>query len=887
MRRTSGSWAAIRPLALATTLLLESCGGGRPDSGGTAGNPPTAPSGLIATGGNRQVSLSWEASGGATSYAVLRGTTSGGPYTQAATTTAATYVDNDVTNGTTYYYVVAAVNSAGASGHSNQASATPAASASAIDVSLDVLANRHAISPYIYGGSYPQDAAHVTDSGMTLVRWGGNATSTYNWQLQTYNSAADYYFEDYAAEGFSDGSDSSSTQFITDVEAAGSRPLMTMVMLPWVAQSAETSTTQGGTDNYHWSFSDTEFGNQCSSDYWNADAGDGLESDCSTRVTTSVVSTAYLPILDDKSQSCPASSCVYRDAWASALASAFGNGTCSIPSSSITSCHFYDMDNEIEIWGNTHFDIHPQPSSYDELVNTYLSEATKLKSWDPQAVRFGPVTCCWWFYWNGADGNDKATHGGVDFLPWWLNQIYWSDQVAGVRSLDVLDVHAYPDANTDGLSTAQLRALAVSIYRDYWDPTFVSPSNSIDQPWTTSLQPNKTIPFRIPRIRAIANMVYPQTPLSFTEWNAAFAGESDFSTALGDADAYGIFGRERMAFASRWEAPVSTNPNYQALKLYTNYDGSHHSFGTTSVSDTHNGDPNLFSSYAALDATGSTLTVMVLNKDPSNAVQVTFALSGFSATTLVSYTLASTSPDTIAASSPRPWSPAQTFAPYSATLLVISGNLTSVPRSDWDLNPDAIMVPAGGTFTLQPKLVSGTSTVTLASAVFDAFEGMPACSGTLTLASPTVGPGQPGTIAVQAGSTPGFCHFTVTGSDGSVAQTQGGWIVVGNPAAGLVATGGNNQTGSPGTTLSGPLTVTLSPGQSGGTESGNSVLFTTNAGTLSNGTTSGPRVIAVTNASGEASVSLTLPGTRQTVRVAAQAPYALGNSTAAFSETSQ
>ena len=48
-------------------------------------------------------------------------------------------------------------------------------------------------------------------------------------------------------------------------------------------------------------------------------------------------------------------------------------------------------------------------------------------------------------------------------------------------------------------------------------------------------------------MRAIVNMIYPGTPLSFTEWSAAIAGESDFSTALGDADAYGIFGRERMS----------------------------------------------------------------------------------------------------------------------------------------------------------------------------------------------------------------------------------------------------------------------------------------------------------------------------------------------------
>ena len=116
-------------------------------------------------------------------------------------------------------------------------------------------------------------------------------------------------------------------------------------------------------------------------------------------------------------------------------------------------------------------------------------------------------------------------------------------------------------------------------------------------------------------------MIYPGTPVSFTEWIRLRRSESDFSTALGDADAYGILGRERVYLGSRWTAPSPTNPNYLALKLFTNYDGQHHGFATTSISDTNNGDPDLFSSYAALNSTGTSLTLLVLNKDPANSVQ--------------------------------------------------------------------------------------------------------------------------------------------------------------------------------------------------------------------------------------------------------------------------
>jgi hypothetical protein len=134
------------------------------------------------------------------------------------------------------------------------------------------------------------------------------------------------------------------------------------------------------------------------------------------------------------------------------------------------------------------------------------------------------------------------------------------------------------------------------------------------------------------------------------------------------------------------------------------------------------------------------------------------------------------------------------------------------------------------------------------------------------------------------GSTPGFCHYTVTGSDGTATQTQGGWIVVGNPPATLTQSG-NNQSGSAGTALSQPLTVTLAPGQSGGTASGAGILFTTSAGTLSNGTTSGTSVIAQTNSSGTASVTLTLPSSQGTVTVTAQDQFALGGAAVTFTET--
>ncbi len=86
--------------------------------------PPT-PTGLMATAGNAQVALSWNASSGATSYNVKSSTTNGGPYVTIASPTTTGYTNTSLLNGTTYYYVVSAVGSGSESTNSSQVSATP------------------------------------------------------------------------------------------------------------------------------------------------------------------------------------------------------------------------------------------------------------------------------------------------------------------------------------------------------------------------------------------------------------------------------------------------------------------------------------------------------------------------------------------------------------------------------------------------------------------------------------------------------------------------------------------------------------------------------------------------------------------------------------------
>jgi hypothetical protein len=716
-----------------------------------------------------------------------------------------------------------------------------------VNITVDVLRDRHRISPYVYGVNFPPDTNYIQQTGATAIRWGGNATSRYNWENFDTNAASDWYFQNRSA---GDGPlYKDSIQFVSNIAAAGAFPIMTMPMLSWVAK-----------DGGSYSFSVAKYGAQCAVNPYNSDDGNGMKPDCQTPITGNDPNDAHVPLLDQPGQHDPQGS-VHRNQWVAALKNAFG----SVP-------HFYDMDNEFDIWGSTHRDVHPNPAGYDEMRDVFLTEARVVKSWDAKALRLGPVSCCWWFYWNGANNNDKAAHGGEDFMPWWLNQVVWSDKVVGTRSVDVFDFHAYPDSpDTSGWTKSQKQALGLRILRDWWDPAYKSESWIGSDQWATQIQPRRNYPTRIPRLRAIVNSTYPGTSMAITEWNASIAGESDFSTALVDADAWGILGRERVYASTRWVAADPANPNHLALTLYRNYDGQHDSFGVESVSAMHDADPNLFSSYASVSGNGKTMTLLVLDKDPQATAATQIALNGFSPSKVTTYTLSSANPNQIVASSQQSWNSSWSFAPYSATLLVVKGGLAQTPEAEWDPNPDTTMVPSGKKVVLHPKIVSGSGSVTLTAAQSD--------SGiSVTLTRPTLSPGQKGAVTVTAGNTPGFYHYSLTGTDDAgVTQKQGGWIVVGNPPATL-SKQGDKQGGPPGSKLN--LSVTLNAGQSGGNAQGASVFFTADAGSLSS------RIVNA-DSSGKASVVLTLPNQPGKVHVTAEAPVSLGHAVVTFAETAK
>jgi len=125
---------------------------------------PPAPTGLAASAGNGSVGLTWNASTGATSYSIYRGTAPGAEGTTAVgTSTSTNFTDSGLTNGTAYYYKVTASNSAGTSPSSNEATATPTTGSGGL-----LLSQGHPTTASSVQAGYP--ASNATDGNLN-TRW--------------------------------------------------------------------------------------------------------------------------------------------------------------------------------------------------------------------------------------------------------------------------------------------------------------------------------------------------------------------------------------------------------------------------------------------------------------------------------------------------------------------------------------------------------------------------------------------------------------------------------------------------------------------------------------------------------------------------------------------
>ena len=87
------------------------------------------------------------------------------------------------------------------------------------------------------------DPAFNAEIGQSVARWGGNASSRYNFKNHTYNTGSDWYFENIVA-----GPDNTVESFVRTNRARGAKQVVTVPMIGWVAKDSPAPTAYGSVD---------------------------------------------------------------------------------------------------------------------------------------------------------------------------------------------------------------------------------------------------------------------------------------------------------------------------------------------------------------------------------------------------------------------------------------------------------------------------------------------------------------------------------------------------------------------------------------------------------------------------------------------------------------
>ena len=456
-------------------------------------------------------------------------------------------------------------------------------------------AEGQAISPLIYGVGGVSGSPWTTWT--TARRWGGNPTSRYNWKSNTWNLTKDWFFRN------TEGGKSGYEGFLEENRQAGVKTAFTVPMIGWVAKDATS-----------YSFPVSVFGPQQATGPDVPDSGNGVRRDGKPIAPGSPTRTSEASTPDSMEQ------------WVRSIREK-DQGKRSVGA--------YILDNEPMLWNSTHRDVHPDPTTYDELLERTIAYATAVRRGDPEVKISGPAEWGWLSYFYSAKDvaagvqlrPDRRLHGDEPLIPWYLRKIREHEQKTGTRILDILDVHFYPMAQGMGIGTggqtdSATAARRIRSTRSLWDPSY------LDESWINDRMRV------LPRLREWIAQYHPGLGVSIGEWN--FGAETHMSGGLATAEALGRFGTEGVTSAYYWTSPAERSPAFWAFRAFRNFDAKGGHFLDWSVPV--KGEVPLVSLFGSRAADRRHVVAVLLNLAAFSSVSARVGLEGCNVATARAFT---------------------------------------------------------------------------------------------------------------------------------------------------------------------------------------------------------------------------------------------------------
>ncbi len=487
------------------------------------------------------------------------------------------------------------------------------------------------VSKYLMGtnGQEPETAA---GQGVSLVRWGGNQTSTYNWKEDAWNSANDWYHLT-GTRGDKPWTDPRTSRWYEFIKTLRDDDIDVYVSIPisdWVARRPKEGEPHG---SYPAELYPQQQKFTADGKYGNGRTPDGK----------------YIRMKDTTFTFRP-NTPEFQRGWIEEMVKVFGTAEQG-------GVRFYGLDNEINLWHSSHFGSLWEGIDGPDLVRRNIEYAKMIKAVDPTAQVLGfagwgqmGVHASDRDYrkgrWSDLPADQAMTErdqvrGGLDLVSWYLQEMRKAEEEHGQRLIDILSINWYPFlATVDPKTGKKLSIVDEKARRDvpydphyaeaqfdalryWWDPTYTN-----EHSWTYQGTNKEKFwdPYTpvIPKLKAIIDTHYPGTKLAITEY--ALGSEEQMTGALLQVQSIGIFMDQDLWSAQRWFGTRKETWAYWGYALVGNWDGKRS--GILGHYRPVSSDRPKIKAYAT--ESGSRRHVVVVNEDYNTPATVSIPAEGAS-----------------------------------------------------------------------------------------------------------------------------------------------------------------------------------------------------------------------------------------------------------------